>query len=814
MLFKFKLSSKIIRLWILPLVFFNCFLITNLFAQQNIYEVVSAYGQPGDTVSVGIRMTNADTVAGFVFQIRHHPELLEGIDVNITARSYVFIGNFAYTIYPETGTIRVVAWTNHPENPDSCILPGSGEIATVRLRIHEEAPNGELPVVFYNRPGFPDDNSWSTKDYELIFPELVDGYVGVSGGTNNLPVIEIYPGSPQDIYYAYEGVQMQLTVSASDIDGDSITLSAEDLPSGASFPQVEGDSSVQSTFSYTPPAGSAPDTFFVTFEADDGSFIPADRTITIYLLTGEVNQPPVIVSVPPQTVNEGAHLEFTVTAYDPDGDIVTIEASNIPPNGQFSTVQGDSTVTGTFTFDPDFDQGPDTISVRFIARDDHNHVSEMYVQIIILDAANDFLEVQPDQGALPGAMDRELIINLINAKPIYGLQFDFIYDSEVLDIGQVIPSERAYDLAFFDTLLEDGRYRVMIFSFGGETIEAGSGEIVRFEVGVYQNALPGQSLVTFDSATSVQDSVGASKNIIYDHGVFTVDVLGDANLDGLVSVGDCVAVVASLLGRIEFSIRAADAADYNRDGDIRIADLMEIVNHILGRTPSPSPPFNLAGSIELIREGLYSGARTELPLWLSLDEEGAAVQFTVDYDPSLIKVHGLIPGHMVSDLVFDYQDTGEKIHGVIYNLDLSVFGPAIGELVNLDVEVVGDTPDPARALRLSDFEVVDKDAQALNIQVLGELPTSFTLYQNYPNPFNAYTTVSFDLPSDSYVRITLYNILGQVVTELCDAYLEAGNHQLVWDGSDSKRKYVTSGVYFYRLQADDFDQTRKMLLMK
>jgi hypothetical protein len=151
---------------------------------------------------------------------------------------------------------------------------------------------------------------------------------------------------------------------------------------------------------------------------------------------------------------------------------------------------------------------------------------------------------------------------------------------------------------------------------------------------------------------------------------------------------------------------------------------------------------------------------------------------------------------------------------VIYNLDLSVFGPAIGELVNLDVEVVGDTPDPARALRLSDFEVVDKDAQALNIQVLGELPTSFTLYQNYPNPFNAYTTVSFDLPSDSYVRITLYNILGQVVTELCDAYLEAGSHQLVWDGSDSKGKYVTSGVYFYRLQADDFDQTRKMLLMK
>ena len=438
----------------------------------------------------------------------------------------------------------------------------------------------------------------------------------------------------------------------------------------------------------------------------------------------------------------------------------------------------------------------------------------MYVQIIILDAANDFLEVQHGQGALPGATDRELIINLVNAKPIYGLQFDFIYDPEVLDIGQVIASERVYDLAFFDTLLEDGRYRVMIFSFGGETIESGSGEIVRFEVGVYQNAFPGQSIVTFDSATSVQDSVGASKNIIYEPGIFTVDVLGDANLDGLVSVGDCVAVVASLLGRIEFGVRAADAADYNRDGDVRIADLMEIVNHILGRTPSPSPPFNVAGSIELIREGLYFGARTQLPLWLSLNEEGAAVQFTIDYDPTLIKVNGLTNGPMISGLVFDYQDTGEKINGVIYDLDLSVFGPAIGELVNLDVEVIGDVPEPARALRLSDFEVVNKDAQALNIQVLGELPSSFTLYQNYPNPFNAYTTIAFDLPSDSYVKVTLYNILGQVVTELSDVYLEAGSHQLVWDGTDSEGKYVTSGVYFYRLQANEFDQTRKMLLMK
>lgn len=811
MSFKFKFSFKIISLWILLVIFLNCFLIADLFAQNpDTLEVINAYGQPNDTVSVFINMVNADTVVGFVIQLSFYPGILEVVDVNTTPRSY-FFENYNFIDSIHTDYVRVVAYVTPPFN--DYILPGSGNVLEVRFLIDANAPNGEMPVEFYNL--VEGDNAWSDNHFQMVFPELIDGFVGVSGGTNNLPVIDIYPGSPQDIYYAYEGVQMQpLTVSASDIDGDSITLSAEDLPAGASFPQVVGDSSVQSTFSYTPPEGSAPDTFFVTFIADDGSFFPATRTITIYLLTGEVNQPPVIVSVPPQTVNEGDHLEFDVTAFDPDGDVVTLEASNIPPNGQFSTVQGDSIVTGTFTFDPDFNQGPDTIYVRFTARDDHNHVTHLNVQIIIFDVANDFLVVQPNQGALPGAVGRQLIVNLINAKPIYGLQFDFIYDPQVLDISQVVPSERAEGLAFFDTLFYEGCYRIMIFSFGGETIESGSGEIVRFEVDVYLNALPGPTPVTFDSATSVQDSLGSSKDIIYNTGVFTVDILGDANLDGIVSVGDCVAVVANLLGRIEFDIRAADAADYNRDGEVRIADLMEIVNHILGRSPLLSPPPGLAGSVELLREGLYSGVRTGLPLWLSLDEEGSAIQFTIDYDPSQIKVHSLTQGDMVSELVFDYQDTGKKILGIIYDLDLSVFGPGVGELIIIDVEVIGDTPDPGRALRLTDFEIVNKDAQALNIQVLGELPTNFTLYQNYPNPFNAYTTVSFDMPYSSYARVTVYNILGQVVAQLFDDYLEAGNHHLIWDGTDSRGNYVTSGVYFYRLQADNFDQTRKMLLVK
>ena len=439
----------------------------------------------------------------------------------------------------------------------------------------------------------------------------------------------------------------------------------------------------------------------------------------------------------------------------------------------------------------------------------------MPVQIIVLGAPNDFLEIGEAQGALPGAAGRNLTIDLRNAKPVYGLQFDLIYDPDVLDIFSVTPdSARTYDLAFFSELLEPGRYRIMIFSMGLDSIKTGSGRIVDFNLDVDVNSVVGLSEVAFDSATSVQDSIGFSKDIISFPGGFHIDVLGDANLDEIVSVGDCVAVIAHLLNWIELDIRSADAADFNRDGDVRIADLMEIVNFILGRTVSSPPPLVSAGDVEIIRDDIYPGFNGEVPIWLTLDTEAAAVQFTIEYDPSVIVINGLSAGSMVSNFDFRFNDTGSEIKAVIYRLDLSKFGPTLGELVNLDIECLDTANDPVHALRLTDFEIVNINAHALNVDILGELPTQFILHQNYPNPFNATTLISFDMPVGSVMKLDIYNILGQHVNVLYDGYLDAGPHYVVWDGADSNGESVTSGIYFYRFKTESFDKTKKMMLVK
>ena len=94
------------------------------------------------------------------------------------------------------------------------------------------------------------------------------------------------------------------------------------------------------------------------------------------------------------------------------------------------------------------------------------------------------------------------------------------------------------------------------------------------------------------------------------------------------------------------------------------------------------------------------------------------------------------------------------------------------------------------------------------------LPVKFTLYQNYPNPFNPVTRIDYNLPIASDVTLKVYNILGQEVKTLVDVREKAGHKTVYWDGKNNANKSVASGLYLYRLTAEDFTETKKMLLLK
>lgn len=89
------------------------------------------------------------------------------------------------------------------------------------------------------------------------------------------------------------------------------------------------------------------------------------------------------------------------------------------------------------------------------------------------------------------------------------------------------------------------------------------------------------------------------------------------------------------------------------------------------------------------------------------------------------------------------------------------------------------------------------------------MPNEFSLSQNYPNPFNPNTNISFSLPKATNVKITVYNAIGKEISVLVNGNYEAGLHTISWNANN-----ISSGMYFYKMEAGNFTATKKLVLMK
>jgi hypothetical protein len=113
------------------------------------------------------------------------------------------------------------------------------------------------------------------------------------------------------------------------------------------------------------------------------------------------------------------------------------------------------------------------------------------------------------------------------------------------------------------------------------------------------------------------------------------------------------------------------------------------------------------------------------------------------------------------------------------------------------------------ALARQFYESGFDDSILEGVQSKSGSPRVFFLEQNYPNPFNPATTIRFALPHRSHVILTVFNTLGQPIANLVNSDVDAGNHEVRFDGSN-----LASGVYFYRLRAGDFSGTKRFVILK
>ena len=94
------------------------------------------------------------------------------------------------------------------------------------------------------------------------------------------------------------------------------------------------------------------------------------------------------------------------------------------------------------------------------------------------------------------------------------------------------------------------------------------------------------------------------------------------------------------------------------------------------------------------------------------------------------------------------------------------------------------------------------------------LPTVFALKQNWPNPFMGTTMLHFDIPKDVDVKLEVFDVQGRLVKALINQPLPAGRYDIGWDGNDHQGHRVASGVYFYRIQAGQWNETKRMVIVR
>lgn len=114
--------------------------------------------------------------------------------------------------------------------------------------------------------------------------------------------------------------------------------------------------------------------------------------------------------------------------------------------------------------------------------------------------------------------------------------------------------------------------------------------------------------------------------------------------------------------------------------------------------------------------------------------------------------------------------------------------------------------------KLRKISSIDKIVDVLTRSLI--LPNNFSLSQNYPNPFNPTTLIQYALKENVNVKITVYDILGRVVKTLVNEYQDAGYKSVMWDGLNEKGNHVSSGLYIYKIEAGNFVDSKKMLLLK
>lgn len=301
--------------------------------------------------------------------------------------------------------------------------------------------------------------------------------------------------------------------------------------------------------------------------------------------------------------------------------------------------------------------------------------------------------------------------------------------------------------------------------------------------------------------------------------------LGDVDLNGTVQAFDASLVLQylTLPGGIPLSSLQQRNANVTTDNTISALDASVILRYVTGIVTSF--PYGGSGSAAgfagMNDQQSAPGSLVEIPIRLNNGNNIFSFEGTFNFDETLLEFNSIQWQPVVAAFMKEYRQIGTKIYFA---------GAGLDKLNGLQSEVIAKLyftvkPNPTQnhtqvtleKLRLNENPVVLNSASSgvsiiTGIENETGVPVEYALGQNYPNPFNPSTTIKFALPKEGRVVVELFDIMGVRVALLLDENKEPGYHSIQFNTTDIRG--LTSGVYFYRINAGSFVETKKLMLMK
>jgi len=793
----------------------------------------------------------------------------------------VHTSTFYATDGQDTGSVQTVftvVAVNVPPVIDTLLPQTMIQRETLRFTVTATDPNitipalstaaGSLPanatfVDSLNGTGVfeftPDSTQIGTFDVRFVASDgqLADSMtvpIIVEKGPNRAPFL-----IPIDTQIVAEGASLSLDIIASDPDGDTVLMTAQNVPvPNGSFTDNQNNTG---RFRFNPDTSQA-GLYDVTFIVSDSSLAIPDFGADTMLVTIQVTDntgAPDLDLIGPREVVEGQVLEFPIHAVDPDGFLPQLwyDSLKLPRDTSEGRFVDSANGYGSFWFKPKFwRQGE--YSVGFYSGDGAYTDSETVI-ITVTDAGDQRPAINPipPDSVIEGDTLR---FTLAAYDPDDSTQTPLAIRMDTVSIPDHVSfDDSAYTLTFApDCRQGTAVYDFLFFAGEGEVIDT---EIVPVTVVDTGNWLP--SLVMGPAVTTIAE--GRLTAIEF--------VGGDCEGGPLEFWLTPPPESDSLKGNVWFSVADDGVSalfefrpDYTQAGsylfDVHLSDGIDTRVRQFSITVTEVPAnANDPGEADTLQspDMTWDGAGTlAIPITIANDSFiSAAITGFRWYDPDFVcdsivlgpildnafyKPSMIFPESLFFEaefIFFDSQyiqppgglyftayftDTGSWGAGSVFQYDSVKIGSrgdfafdrtlkgepplaAPGEPFSVATHLSASTYTPLVLLGLVHAPVSADDTPPA-------LPTRAELEQNFPNPFNPQTTIRFTLTRRESVRISIFNILGQKVATLADREYDAGRHSVTWDGRDGSGRQAASGIYLYQIKSEQLTTSRKMILLR